>query len=654
MNKSIFKITLGLLLAQIGISEGTFAQTQKSESVYDYKEAFSPIFYKNNGNVYRSASGKPGHQYWQNAASYDIKVSLDDKTHEVKGTVKIHYTNNSPDELGFIWLQLEQNMFSQESIGQAVVPLTNSRYGDAGSDFDGGYTISNVTGAGKEVKYSINDTRMRIDLPTPLAAKGGKVELSMDFSYIVPQYGADRTGILPTENGDIYAIAQWYPKVSVYDDIMGWNALPYTGPGEFYMEYGDFNVEVTAPANHIVVLGGELLNPEEVWTKEQLDRYNKAKSSDKTVIIRSQDEVTNKNSRPNKSTLTWKYRLENARDVAWASSKSFIIDGAQINLVSGKKALALSAYPKESNGGNAWERSTEYTKASIEYYSKKWMDYPYPVAINVASNVGGMEYPAIVFCGSRAKAGSLWGVTDHEFGHIWFPMIVGSNERLYAWMDEGFNTFINDLSTEAFNNGEYFRRMGDRNAMAKALMHPALEPILTTPQGMKERNIGLLAYYKPGFALRLLRDEVLGPERFDAAFRKYIDYWAYKHPTPDDFFRTIENETGESLNWFWRGWFLNNWSLDQAITDVSYTELDPTKGSVITIANLQKMAMPVVIEATTASGKKVRKKLPVEVWERNATWKFALNTTEKLTSVKIDPDNVYPDINPDNNVWTSK
>lgn len=654
MNRSIVKLSLALCLLSAGFQETSFAQT-KSESVYDYKEAFRPGFYNTNGNVYRSASGKPGHEYWQNAASYDIKVSLDDKTRQVKGTVKIMYTNNSPDQLDFIWLQLEQNLFNQSSIGQAVVPMTNSRYGDSSTDFNGGYAITNVTGGGKkDVKYSINDTRMRIDLPTPLAPKGGKTEITMDFAYTVPEYGADRTGILPTENGDIYAIAQWYPKVSVYDDITGWNALPYTGPGEFYMEYGDFNVEITAPANHIVVMGGELLNPQDVWTKEQLDRYNKAKSSDETVLIRSQEEVTNPNSRPNKGTLTWKYRLENARDVAWASSKAFIIDGAQINLPSGKKSLALSAYPKESNGGNAWERSTEYTKASIEYYSKKWMEYPYPVAVNVASNVGGMEYPAIVFCGSKAKAGSLWGVTDHEFGHIWFPMIVGSNERLYAWMDEGFNTFINELSTEVFNKGEYHRKMGSMNFAAKALMHPNLEPIMVSPQGMKERNIGLLAYYKPGYALRILRDEVIGAERFDAAFKKYIEYWAYKHPTPEDFFRTIENETGENLNWFWRGWFVNNWQLDQAISDVSYVELDPKKGAVITVQNLQKMAMPVVLEATLESGKKVRHKLPVEVWERNNSWRLVMKTDEKIKSITIDPDEVYPDTNPDNNVWKAK
>lgn len=644
-----------LLLATTANAQTQAPQATKVESKYDYKAAFNPVFYNNTGSVYRSASGKPGHQYWQNAANYDIKVSLNDQTHEVKGNVKISYTNNSPDQMDFIWLQLEQNLFNPESIGQAVVPLSNSRYGSSGNEFQGGYKISNVKEhSGKEVKYSIIDTRMRIELPKTLAANGGKVEFSMDFSYIVPAEGADRTGILKTSNGDIYAIAQWYPKVTVYDDVNGWNNLPYTGPGEFYLEYGDFNVEITAPANHIVVMGGELLNPQEVWTKEQLERLNKAKNSDKTVLIRSESEVTNPNSRPQKSTLTWKYRLNNTRDVAWASSKAFIIDAAQINLPSGKKSLAMSAYPKESNGGNAWERSTDYTKASIEYYSKKWMEYPYPVAINVASNVGGMEYPAIVFCGSRARGSSLWGVTDHEFGHIWFPMIVGSNERLYAWMDEGFNTFINDLSTEVFNKGEYHRPRGNRNAMTRMIMNPGLEPVMTTPQGMKERNIGMLAYYKPGYAMRILRDEVIGAERFDAAFRKYVDYWAYKHPTPEDFFRVIENETGENLNWFWRSWILNNWQLDQAIDKVEYVDSDPAKGALISISNLEKMPMPVVIEATTESGKKVRHKLPVQVWENNSTWRFRMNTTEKLSSVKIDPDNVYPDIRPENNVWNTK
>lgn len=646
MNGKILLSTISCALLALGQVHA------QSKSVYNYTEAFNPIFYTNNGNAYRSASGKPGHAYWQNAADYNIKVQLDDKSNRVTGRVSIKYTNNSPDTLHYLWLQLDQNLFHEQSRGQATIPLEDSRYGSADSDFEGGFNLSNVTVAGsKQAQYEIIDTRMRVELPTPLAASGGTVSLDLDFAYTVPEYGADRTGILSTKNGKVYAIAQWYPRLCVYDDILGWNTEPYTGPGEFYLEYGDYNIEITAPANHIVVAGGELLNPEEVWTSEQLSRYKKALESDKTVSIRSAAEVTATNSRPKKNSLTWKYKLQNAHDFAWASSAAFIIDGAKINKPSGKTALALSAYPVESNGNNAWERSTEYTKASIEYYSKKWMEFPYPVAVNVAANVGGMEYPALSFCGYEAKAGSLWGVTDHEFGHNWFPMIVGSNERLHAWMDEGFNSFINELSTREFNRGEYQRTFGNRNSMARAFSQPNLEPIMSSPQNMKERNIGTLAYYKPAYGLRLLRDEVIGAERFDRAFRNYVAAWAYKHPTPDDFFRTIENETGENLAWFWRGWFKYNWTLDQAIRSVDYEKLDPKNGAIITIENLQKLAMPVVIEATTESGKKIRKKLPVEIWQRNTSWRFKLKSTEKLTKVVIDPDNVYPDVNPENNVW---
>ncbi|MFD2969066.1 M1 family metallopeptidase [Sphingobacterium bambusae] len=642
-----------IILASISCAFVALGHVQaQSKSVYNYTEAFNPIFYTNNGNAYRSASGKPGHAYWQNAADYNIKVQLDDKSNRVTGRVSIKYTNNSPDTLRYIWLQLDQNLFHEQSRGQATIPLEDSRYGSADSDFEGGFNLSNVTVAGsKQAQYEIIDTRMRVELPTPLAAAGGSVSLDLDFAYTVPEYGADRTGILSTKNGKVYAIAQWYPRLCVYDDILGWNTEPYTGPGEFYLEYGDYSIEITAPANHIVVAGGELLNPEEVWTSEQLSRYKKALESDKTVSIRSAAEVTATNSRPKKNSLTWKYKLHNAHDFAWASSAAFIIDAAKINKPSGKTALALSAYPVESNGNNAWERSTEYTKASIEYYSKKWMEYPYPVAVNVAANVGGMEYPALSFCGYEAKAGSLWGVTDHEFGHNWFPMIVGSNERLHAWMDEGFNSFINELSTREFNKGEYQRTFGNRNSMARAFSQPNFEPIMSSPQNMKERNIGTLAYYKPAYGLRLLRDEVIGAERFDRAFRSYVAAWAYKHPTPDDFFRTIENETGENLAWFWRGWFKYNWTLDQAISSVDYEKLDPKNGAIITIENLQKLAMPVVIEATTESGQKIRKKLPVEIWQRNTSWRFKLKSTEKLTKVVIDPDNVYPDVNPENNVW---
>jgi len=650
MNKSLISGTVGMAMLALIMPLTGWAQTTNN---YDYTEAFNPFFYSSNGTEYRSASGMPGPKYWQNAVDYKISAQLNDQTNEITATVTLEYTNNSPDELDFIWLQLDQNMFSQEGRGHLIVPLTKSRYGDATSDFDGGYDIQSVKlGNGTAAEHLITDTRMQVFLPEPLQPNGGKTTITVDYSYIVPTHGADRTGVLETQHGKIFAIAQWFPRVAVYDDILGWNVQPYTGPGEFYLEFGNYEVEITAPANHIVVMGGELLNPKDVYTTEQVKRLEQAKTSDETVIIRSAEEVTQPSSRPQgKDNLTWKFRLQNAHDVAWASSPAFIVDGAKINLPSGNASLALSAYPVESNGGNAWERSTEYTKASIEFYSNTLMEYPYPVAINVAADIGGMEYPAIVFCSYKSKARSLWGVTDHEFGHIWFPMIVGSNERLHAWMDEGFNTFINDLSTEAFNDGEYYRSPGDANRLAQVLTRPDLEPVMSAPQNMQESNIGVLAYFKPGFGLTLLRNEILGPERFDRAFKAYLHRWAYKHPTPDDFFRTMENVAGENLNWFWRGWFKNNWRFDQGIVGVTTDATNTSDSGVITIENFEKMPMPVVVDITTASGEVHRVKLPVEIWERNTTWSFKAPTDEKIVAVQLDPDKVYPDHNPDNNRW---
>ena len=635
---------------------GQVIAQEKTQSSYSYTEAFAPDFYKHNGNQFRSASGKPGPAYWQNSVNYAIAVELNDKTRQISGSVVVDYTNNSPDALDFIWFQLDQNLFKEDSRGNAVIPQTGSRYRSDATTFDGGYKITSVQAEnGVELDYYIDDARMQVYLPAELKAQGGKEKIKIEYSYTVPQYGADRTGILSTKNGEIFSIAQWYPRVAVYDDINGWNTLSYTGPGEFYLEYGTIDMAITAPSNHIVVGGAELLNPKEVYTKEQLKRWDLARKSDETVMIRTPREVKEASSRPvGKKKLTWKYRLENTRDIAWASSASFIVDAARINLQNGETALAISAYPEESYGGNAWERSTEYVKASIEGYSKRWFNYPYPVAVNVASNVGGMEYPAIAFCGYKAKGRSLWDVTDHEFGHIWFPMIVGSNERVHAWMDEGFNMFINGISTEDFNNGEYNPKPADENKRALMMTNPALEPVMSTPLAMSERNIGILVYYKPALGLKLLRDHILGEERFDRALRTYIDYWAYKHPTPNDFFRTIENVAGENLEWFWRAWFQNNWRLDQAVSEVKYVKNNPQNGAIIRIDNLDQMAMPVVMEITTVSGKSERVKIPVEVWQRNTSWDYLYQSTEELKSVQIDPDKEFPDHNPKNNRWTSR
>ena len=322
------------------------AQEVKPISVYNYNETFGQNFYSKNGTDTRSASGQPGAKYWQNRADYSIAAVLNDVTNEISGTETLTYTNNSPDKLAFLWLNVDQNLFKKDSRGNAVIPLKGSRNGAKGQDFDGGFQFKSVkivsTVNGKSVesvaKYVITDTRMQIQLPQALAGNGSKIQVKFNFSFISPEYGSDRMGILDTKNGKVFTVAQWYPRMCVYDDNLGWNTSPYLGAGEFYLEYGDFDIAITAPAKHIVVCSGELLNPAEVYTAEQIKRWAAAKASDKTVMIRTADEVTNKNSRPEgKASLTWKFKIQNSRDVAWASSASFIVDAAKINLPSGKK-----------------------------------------------------------------------------------------------------------------------------------------------------------------------------------------------------------------------------------------------------------------------------------------------------------------------------
>lgn len=646
-----------LLMASVGSAIGQ-SDSSKSVSVYDQHEAFAPLFYPNQGDDIRAADGTPGPNYWQNRADYKINASMDDQQHSVKGDVVITYTNNSPQSLSFVWLQLDQNIYSQQSRGVATTALSGGRWANRNA-FDGGYSISNVSiiqdGKSIPAKYEVIDTRMQIKLPKAINPKGGSISIKIDYSFLIPEYGTDRMGRLKTKNGWIYEIAQWFPRMCVYDNVNGWNTLPYLGQGEFYLEYGDTYYNITVPANHIVVGSGELLNPQEVLTAEQLKRWNAAKGSDKTVMLRNAAEVTDPSSRPvGKKTLTWKFKCIQTRDVAWASSAAFVWDAARMNLPNGKTALAMSAYAAEYGGDSAWGRSTEYVKGAIEFYSRYLYPYHYPVAVNVGGIVGGMEYPGITFCGARAKRGGLWGVTSHEFGHHWFPMVVGSDERRFPWMDEGFNTFINSMAEKEFNNGEYAgnRAFNARN-LIPAFFGKTSEGILTVPDVTNAANLGAVAYRKPGFGLSMLRENVLGSPRLDSALRYYVHKWAFKHPTPWDFFHCIENYSGESLDWFWRGWFMNSWKIDQEIREVSYVQDDPKKGSIITIANMEKMPMPVEIEIKEANGKTSRVKLPVEIWQHGNTWKFAFASSDKISEIKLDPDNKLPDVNSKNNTWTA-
>jgi hypothetical protein len=628
-----------------------------AQSKFDHKTAFAPDFYPHAANQYRSASGHPGPNYWQNRADYKIATTLDTLNHSVSGTVEITYTNNSPDPLNFLWLHMDQNIYKESSRGSATTTQTGGRW--ANSNFTQGFVIRSLSvdagGGSYTPKYNETDTRMQVWLQKPMTAAGSKVKVSMSFQFTVPEYGTDRMGRLNTRNGWIYEVAQWFPRMAVYDDIQGWNTLPYIGAGEFYLTYGDVEFNVTAPSNLIIVGSGELLNEKEVMTAAQQTRLANARNSDKTVMLRSADEVRDPRSRPAGANLTWKFKMQNTRDVAWAASRAFVWDAARINLPSGKKSLAMSVYPVESIKKDGWQRSTEFVKASIEHYSKQWFEYPYPAAINVAGIVGGMEYPGIVFCSAESSGSDLWGVTDHEFGHIWFPMIVGSNERKYAWMDEGFNTFINGLSTREFNNGEFAKfSFFSPDEMARVAFSDRMDVLFTKPDVVQQSNLGVNAYLKPAMMLEVLRNAVLGHERFDAAFREYINRWAYKHPTPWDFFRTMENVSGEDLSWFWRSWVFNNWKLDMGVKNIQYTSNKPENGAAITIQNLEQMPMPVTVLIKETNGKQHRMNLPVEIWQRGAEWNFQVPTTSRITEVVLDPDKLLPDLNRKNNTMAGK
>ena len=640
------KIGLWILFALL------IGSVSNAQSKYDQHKVFNPIFYTTNGNEYRTAGGEPGVKYWQNKADYKIAVTLDTSNHSITGSVTITYTNNSPDRLPFLWLQLDQNIYKEDSRAEAASNINGGRW--ANKTFTKGDEIKTVTitqnGKTEKGNYLVNDTRLQLKLKDTLNANGTKITIKIDYAFVLPEYGTDRCGRLNTQNGWIYEVAQWYPRMAVYDDVLGWNTLPYLGAGEFYLEYGDIDYSITTPSNMVVVGSGELVNPTEVLRPSILSRLAKAKNSDSTITIKGEKEIADTSFEIKKPSITWHFFCKNTRDVAWAASKAFVWDAARINLPSGKKALAQSVYPVEGKGNDAWGRSTEYVKNSIELYSDEWFEYTYPIATNVSGVVNGMEYPGIVFCGHSAKTGELWGVTNHEFGHNWFPMIVGSNERKYAWMDEGFNTFINSVDTKVFNKGEYFERE-DIPGKSKNMFGEKMDPIMNIPEVIQSGNLGNAAYDKPSVGLRILREYVLGKERFDYAFRTYVKRWAFKHPTPWDFFHTMENVSGEDLSWFFKEWFYTNWKLDQGVKSVKYIEDNEANGALITIENLEEMAMPVSIAIKQANGNKDTILLPAEIWQRGGNWTFRYKSTSKITNITIDPNHDFPDFNSSNNVW---
>ncbi|MGN2242069.1 M1 family metallopeptidase [Frateuria sp. GZRR33] len=623
---------------------------------YDPLQTFAPFTYPDPVNAYRSGDGKPGPLFWQNRADYTIEATLDPASRLLSGHETITYTNHSPSALDVLWLQLDQNRYKTDARGAFTSEFP--------TEFTHGYQIASVQvedGSGHltPVKWVVSDTRMQLRLPEAVKAKGGSVRVHIAWSFTVPGEFGGRMDVNASRNGDIFEIAQWYPRLCVYDDLRGWDTSPYLN-SEFYLEYGDFDYKVTVPSDMIVAGSGELVNPQEVLTPTQIKRLDEARHSDKTVMIRTPAEVTQPSSRPRQGgTLTWHFRMQNTRDVAFGASRAYVWDAARINLPHGKTALAMSVYPVESE----WSRATEFLKASVEYFSRQWFPYPWPVAINEAGTAGGMEYPGITFDHKRAKGGGLHGLIAHEIGHTWFPMIVGSNERRHAWMDEGFNTFVDIYEDEAFNHGEFApKRDGEyapgkgnpADEIAQVIADPDAPVLLNGADETSEKYRHPISYFKSAFGLVLLREQILGPERFDDAFRKYIATWAFHHPSPSDFFRFMESEAGEDLGWFWRGWYQHNWTFDMTVRKVQPIDGDWTHGAAVTVANLDRLVLPNTLRVTYDDGSTKDVRVPVETWQQHREYVVRVAGSRKVVSAMLDPAHALPEADRANDVLKVK
>ncbi|HMH56323.1 MAG TPA: M1 family metallopeptidase [Gemmatimonadales bacterium] len=600
----------------------------------------------------RTGAGTPGPDYWQQRVDYVIRASLDTLAQLVTGEERISYTNHSPDTLRYLWLQLDQNLFNSASRGNRLFGREPSS-GARGPE--GGFTLTKVAEAGTTaaagrparrggpLEYLVNGTVMKLNLARPLPP-GGRQALEIGWSFpFAPN--SNRMGIELIDGSYVYEVAQWYPRLAVYDDVRGWNTEQYLGQGEFYLEYGSFDVSLTVPANMLVAATGTLQNPTRVLTAAQRARLARARASDSTVVIRGKDEIADPASRPPSpsGTLTWRFTADSVRDFAWAAARQFVWDAAR---ASGGKTLAMSFYPPSAEP--VWNQSTQYVRFAVENYSS-WYTYPYPVAINVNGTEGGMEYPMIVFCHNRTDPKALFSVTDHEIGHTWFPMIVGSNERLYGWMDEGFNTFMNHYNWDKKYPGEYNRR-GDPALYISFALSGKEEPIMT-PADRIRGSLSMTAYTKPGLGLMLLRDQLIGRERFDPAFREYIRRWAYKHPTPADFFRSVEDGVGEDLSWFWRSWFYTTERLDQAVDSVTVSDSANTVASRVYLRSATPMPMPVELDLRMNDGTTQHLSLPVEVWEGGSQYTAVAPGPKTVVGVTVDPKKLYPDVRRENNRW---
>ncbi|HEY7394094.1 MAG TPA: M1 family metallopeptidase [Gemmatimonadaceae bacterium] len=589
-------------------------------------------------NQYRAATGAPGPEYWQQRADYTIAATLDTSARSLRGTVSIHYTNNSPDTLRFVWIQLDQNLYRTGSKGSAVF-ASDARSGVRG--FRGGYEITGLQVNGRGTEGKTDDTMMRVDLDTPLLPHGGSVNIGIQYAFMIPDHGSDRMG----RDSTLYEIAQWYPRMAVYDDVRGWNTDPYLGQGEFYLEYGDIEYAVTVPAGFIVAGSGVLENRAEVLTASQIERLDRAAHASSVVPVITADEAASAKRRMVQGTRTWRFRADRVRDVAWAAAPDFRWDATSW------QGILTQAFYQFPRAGRAWESAAEQTQWSIRTYSEHWMRYPYPQATSVAGPVAGMEYPMFVMVAYGAEnTPSVFSALDHEQGHEWFPMVVGSNERRYAWMDEGLNTYQNAFSNERRSPGTdafpaYMASWRD------VVDNGSQSAVMTPPDHIDEGALGAIGYRKPGALLLALRDNVVGRETMDRAMREYARRWAFKHPTPADFFRTIENVSGSDLSWFWNAFFYGTSVLDIAIDGVTMRQSGDQRVAEISLRRVTSVPFPVTMRLKLNDGTTQDVRLPVEIWARSDRYTATVSVSHPVVGARLWPDPHVPDWNRVNDTW---
>ncbi len=587
----------------------------------------------------RAADGSPGPSYWQQRADHTITATLDVDANTITASETILYTNNSPQSLWTIHLQIDQNIHREGSV--------RSREGrSTGEDDHPGIVISRLMVDGADVSWNDYDTIAVINLREPIPASGGQATLDIDWTFPMPTSAKIRMGYDDSfEAGPVWELAHWFPTPFVFDDVHGWNTLPYIGRGEFYTNFGDYEVSLTVPRSHLVFGSGELTNPEDVLTETQQERLAIAMESDEVTAIRTLEEVTDPASRPEgEDPLTWRFRGDDIRTFAWATSPAFAWDAGSVQ-VGDHRVLCQSAYPAEA--ADIWDEAASYVQHAISYYSDMLAPYPWPQMTVVRGPAGGMEYPMLVYCRGSTHRG-LFDVTDHEVGHNWFPMMVNSDERRHAWMDEGFNTFVNHYSTEAYYGDEEHRLDVPKYDASQHIDDP--QPVNTRPDLIEHRRH--LSYRKPGYGLRLLREQILGPERFDTAFREYVRRWSFKSPRPADFYRTLENAAGADLDWFWRGFFEEPLDLDQSIATVRQKEIDGAWSATLVIDNRDDWVCPLDVLVTFDDGSTQRLSIPVTVWAWTNRHEHPITTPSRISRVVIDPDEAFPDIDRVNNVWS--